>query len=76
LNRQGTKNAKGFCSNRVHQPIERWLVLRFEQRAHAIELKKNCVKIPSASLCELGGDILVLLFDQSGRAVAGGAAEI
>jgi hypothetical protein len=38
-------------------------------------LKKNRIKIPSAFLCELGGEILVLLFDQTGRAAASGCAE-
>jgi hypothetical protein len=30
-------------------------------------LNNNCIKIPSAFLCELGGEILVSLFDQTGR---------
>jgi len=32
LNREGAKCAKGFGPNRVHQPIKRRLMLRFEQR--------------------------------------------
>ncbi|MEJ2167044.1 MAG: hypothetical protein P8X90_16055 [Desulfobacterales bacterium] len=41
LNRQGTKSAKAFCTNRVHQPIDRWLVLRFEQRAHTLRATES-----------------------------------
>jgi hypothetical protein len=41
LNREGAKIAKGFCSNRVQQPIERWLVLRFEQRAYSLQATKS-----------------------------------
>jgi hypothetical protein len=37
-------------------------------------LQKNSLKNPSAFLCELGGEISVLFFNQTGRAAAGGAA--
>jgi hypothetical protein len=39
------KSAKGFCTNRVHQPIARWLVLRasWEEKEEWILILKKII---------------------------------